>query len=381
MSLVLGKNDSNALSEITLTNTGLLKVDLAGTSHGTQDVDIVGNSVGLATETKQDTVITELQNIVSDTVPINAQTFSIDNKMSKGNDFTLAEAQQVLVYGEVTSGPGTGELHPIHITNSGDVEVEIADFVKGQDTMANSFPVTIASDQSTLNTSDTVAQGSLASVDTKLTVGDDDTLTQALQTCMYGRKDASPSGLRAIKADDQGRLMVDIDTDGVGLATEATLSDLNTKITNGEDDQLTTAAQFCMYGRKDTSPTGLRAIKVSDAGALHIVPTFNSINNNVDTLATGAGGTATSTSTNMIMYVHLTFFGSSTNTSDPIIVEVSADNVTWYEASEYFVNTNPVGTVVHYSINIPNVAGRYWRLKQTDTLTTAFTLIVNSSRR
>jgi hypothetical protein len=136
-----------------------------------------------------------------------------------------------------------------------------------------------------------------------------------------------------------------------------------------------------MYGRKDTSPTGLRAIKVSDAGALHVVPTFNSINNTIDTLATGAGGTATSTSINMIMYVHLTFFGSSTNASDPIIVEVSADNATWYEASEYFVNTNPVGANVNYSVNIPNVAGRYWRLKQTDTLTTAFTLIVNASRK
>jgi hypothetical protein len=381
MSLVLGKNDSNELSEITLTNTGLLKVDLAATSHGTLDVDIVGNSVGLATETKQDTAITELQNIVSDTVPINAQTFSIDSKISKGNDFTLAEAQQVLVYGEVTSGPGTGELHPIHITNAGDVEVEIADFQKGQELMADSFPVVIASDQSTLNTSDSVAQGSLSSIDTKLTVGDDDQLTEALQTCMYGRKDATPSGLRAVKCDFEGRLLVDIDQDGVGLATEATLSDLNTKITSGEDDTLTEAQQVCIYGRKDTSPTGLRALKVSDAGALHVVPTFNSILNNVDTLATPAGGTATSSSTNMIMYVHLTFFGSSTNTSDPIVVEVSADNVTWYEASEYFVNTNPVGALVNYSINIPNVAGRYWRIKQTDTLTTAFTLIVNTSRK
>lgn len=75
---------------------------------------------------------------------------SIDNKISKGNDFTLSEAQQVLIYGEVTSGPQTGELHPIHITNGGDVEVEIADFKKGQELMADSFPVVIASNQSTL---------------------------------------------------------------------------------------------------------------------------------------------------------------------------------------------------------------------------------------
>ncbi len=380
MSLVLAKNPSNELKEINLDNAGNLKVDLASSSHGTMDVDVVGNSVGLATETKQDTMITDLGDILNETIPINAQTFSIDSKITSGNDFTLTEAQQVLVYGEVQSGPGTGELHPIHITNAGDVEVEIADFKKGQELMADSFPVVIASDQSTINTSDSVAQASLSSIDTKLSVGDDDTLTEALQTCIYGRKDATPSGLRAIKADDQGRLMVDIDTDGVGLATEATLSDLNTKITSGEDDELTTAQQVLMYGRKDTSPTGLYALKVNANGALHTILSSTS-NNTLDTLATLANGTATSTTIDMNSFNKLTFFGSSTNASDPIIVEVSADNATWYEASEYFVNTNPVGANVNYSVNIPNVAGRYWRLKQTDTLTTAFTLIVNASRK
>ena len=99
-----------------------------------------GGVGGGATEAKQDDIISELAGI-------NFITGNIDNKITTGNDTTLSQAQQVLVYGEVTSGPGTGELHPIHITNAGDVEVEIADFVKGQATSANSFPVVIASDQ------------------------------------------------------------------------------------------------------------------------------------------------------------------------------------------------------------------------------------------
>ena len=45
---------------------------------------------------------------------------------------------------------GTNTAKPIHITNNGDVEVEIADFVKGQATKANSFPVVLASDTDTL---------------------------------------------------------------------------------------------------------------------------------------------------------------------------------------------------------------------------------------
>jgi hypothetical protein len=365
--LVVSSNSGAAINTLN-TTINVLGFD-ASVNNVSRNLNLVSseNPTGLATEA---TLLT-----------VAGDTTSLDTKITAGNDFTLAEAQQVLVYGEVTSGPGTGELHPIHITNNGDVEVEIADFKKGQELMADSFPVVIASDQSVLDTSDLVAQGSLSSIDTKLTVGDDDTLVEALQTVVYGRKDASPSGLRALKADDQGRLMVDIDTDGVGLATEATLADLNTKVTSGEDDQLSSAQQVLMYGRKDTSPTGLYAMKVNNSGALNVVQSYTIINNRIDTLATGAGGTATSTSVNMINFTFLTFFGSSTNITDPIFVEVSGDNATWYEASEYFVNTNTIGALVNYSINIPNVAGQYWRLKQTDTITTAFTLIVNASRK
>ncbi len=321
MSLIFGQNTSNELQPAQMDSSNNLKVDIAGTSTGaiTANVDVVGNTVGLATETKQDSIISELQDIYSETVPINAQTSSIDSKMSQGEQGTITGGtgglQQVLLYGR----DQTTDLHPIRITPQGDIDVEIAEYPKGQEVMADSFPVVIASDQSTINTSDSVAQGSLASIDTK--------------------------------------------------------------ITSGEDDSLTEAQQVLMYGRKDNSPTGLYAMKVSDAGALHVIPTFNFINNTVDTLATGAGGTATSSSANMLLFVHLTFFGSSTNTSDPIIVEVSNNNTDWYEASEYFVNTNPVGANVNYSVNIPNVAGRWWRLKQTDTLTTAFTLIVNASKK
>ncbi len=44
----------------------------------------------------------------------------------------------------------SNNAHPLHITNNGDLEVEIADFVKGQTLMASSFPVVLASDQSAI---------------------------------------------------------------------------------------------------------------------------------------------------------------------------------------------------------------------------------------
>ena len=67
---------------------------------------------------------------------------------------------------------GSNNAHPIHITNNGDVEVEIADFVKGQTTMALSFPVVLASDQSVLDTKPKEVEnlGSFENVASNITV-------------------------------------------------------------------------------------------------------------------------------------------------------------------------------------------------------------------
>lgn len=46
---------------------------------------------------------------------------------------------------------GSNNAKPVHITSNGDLEVEIADFVKGQATMASSFPVVLSSDQSAVS--------------------------------------------------------------------------------------------------------------------------------------------------------------------------------------------------------------------------------------
>jgi hypothetical protein len=72
---------------------------------------------------------------------IAGDTTSLDTKITSGSDASLTDAQQVLIYGR----NGTGALKPIHITNNGDVEVEIADMVKGNTTASASFPVTDAS--------------------------------------------------------------------------------------------------------------------------------------------------------------------------------------------------------------------------------------------
>jgi len=275
MSLVLGKNASNELKEINLTNSGLLKIDLAGSSGGaiSANVDVTGNSIGLATESTLGTLATEstLTTVNSNLITVVAQestlagqainVSSIDGKISQGYDAQIASggvgAQQTLCYGRDASG----NLDALLTDASGHLEVVVDDFVKGQALMAASFPVVIASDQS--------------------------------------------------------------------------------------------------------------AISVSSAGG-------NTTNVN-DVLAPGAGGTATSTAVDMDGFTNLSFFGSTTNTSDQIVVQVSHNNSTWVENTEAYINLSATGG--EFFVNVPNTGARYYRVQQVDTLTTAFTLTVNSSKK
>jgi hypothetical protein len=286
MSLVLGKNASNELKEINLTNSGLLKIDLAGSSGGAiaANVDVTGNTIGLATESTvatlatestlasvqtagaatsalQTTVNTSLAGIETDTGSIDTATTAMNGKMSQGYDAQIASggsgAQQVLAYGR----DGSGNLDALKTDASGHLEITVDDFVKGQATSANSFPVVIASDQS--------------------------------------------------------------------------------------------------------------PISVSTAGA-------NTTNVN-ESLAGTASGTANSTAVDMDGSTNLTIFGTSTNTSDPIIVQVSHNGTNWQEHTEYFVNFSASGGA--YAVRISAEGARYWRVSQTDTLASAFTLVVNSSKK
>lgn len=122
---------------------------------------------------------------------------ALNSKISKGNDSSLTDAQQVLIYGK----NGTGALKPIHITNNGDVEVEIADFVKGQATSANSFPVVLSSDQSAVNVKNTTRSsgalfGSTTLNDDSFTATSSVDLTDFKQVHIFGKNTVAPTDLK-----------------------------------------------------------------------------------------------------------------------------------------------------------------------------------------
>jgi hypothetical protein len=124
---------------------------LAGAVAGAEmQVDVVTSVLpsGAATSALQTSGNASLTNIESDTSDIAQFTGDINNKISQGSDAILINAQQMLCYGRDTGG----NLDALRTDAAGHLEVVVDDFVKGQATMTNSFPVVIASDQSDVKT-------------------------------------------------------------------------------------------------------------------------------------------------------------------------------------------------------------------------------------
>ena len=296
------------LSARTTIGTAGTSTNLLCDALGKLQVDVVGGVGGDATAANQ---ALQLAQAEANAISVN----NIDNKITQGADTTLTTAQQVLIYGEVTSGPGIGELHPIHITNAGDVEVEIADFVKGQDIMAASFPVVIASDQSTLPISvASLPLPSGAATETTLSA-----LNTKVTTCNTG----------AIV----GSVTVSSSDLPLGAATETTLSALNTKVTKGSDATLTEAQQVVVYGC-DAGGT-LRPQKMTSSGLQQVEVEGARANGNQIGWTIADGATATSTPIQMGGNTRIAFYGDTDNTFNANFhIQYSQDNVNWFRGSD-----------------------------------------------
>tara|TARA_R110001632_G_scaffold6958_1_gene27956 strand:- start:21 stop:926 length:906 start_codon:yes stop_codon:yes gene_type:complete len=301
MSLILGKNSSNELQPCQMDGSNNIKVDIAGSSGGAiaADVNIIADSVGLATSALQTSGNASLTTIAGDTT-------SMDAKITACNTGAVVVSSSALPTGAATEAT----LLSIDSYQSG-----------------------ISLDASELN------QKTTQGYDAQVASGG----SGLQQNLIYGRDNSG--NLDALKTDASGHLEVVVDDFVKGQATMAN--------------------SFPVVLSSDQS-----AISVSSAGG-------NTTNVN-DVLAPGAGGTATSTAVDMDGFTNVSFFGSTTNSADPIFVQVSHNNSTWVENTEAYINLSPSG---EFFVNFPNTGARYYRVQQIDSLATAFTLTVNSSKK
>lgn len=187
----------------------------------------------------------------------------------------------------------------------------------GTKASATSLPVVIASDQSTLGVSDTVAQGSLATI-----AGD--------------------------------------------------TTSLDTKITTGADATLATAQQAGIYGWNGSA---WKQVAVSATGAVNTVGTTSAHSGSQGNLENASSVTTgdVSTAISMTDKLNFTCFGNTTGTAG-IIPQVSADGTNYYPAS-FSIFPDSSGDFFQ---KFDNTCVNNFRLKFQDTATVTATVLSNA---
>ncbi len=260
MSLIIGVNPSNELQNCEVTAAGHLKMDIASSGGGALDVDVTGNTVGLATSALQTTGNTSLA--------------------------TLAGA---------VSG----------------TEMQV-------DVLTSALP------------SGAATEATLVSIDTATSSIQSNVSTSALQT-------TGNTTLSAISGKLPAALGQDIMNDSLSVVIASDQS----------------------------------SIPVTSAGA-------NSASSS-ETATPAAGVTTNSTAADMNGSRHLSIFGNSTNTTDPIKVQISADNSTFYENQGIYVNQN--FTSGDFAVDLVDPAARYIRISQANTTGSGKSLTIITSKK
>jgi len=116
----------------------------------------------------------------------------------------------------------------------------------------------------------------------------------------------------------------DIDSNNVNT------SQIDAKISKGSEDTLPEAQQVCIYARKDATPSGLRALKSTNDGTLFVKTNHTAFNKDNEIVAIPASGTGSSTAIVTQVVDVLGIAATSTNQTDVIEIYVSNDDVSYY---------------------------------------------------
>ena len=259
---------------------------------------------------------------------------TLNTKIRSSRDDNYTEAQVVGITGY---NAAQDRMKVAHVTDNNELKVAVTtgggggtQYAEGAAIPAGSTgTIALASDNAGNAAYLNVTAGGALRVDEAgITVGSDDTLSQAQQVLVYGRKDASPSGLRAIEVDNEGQVFT-----------------TNQNITSGSDAILSSAQQVLCYGRD--AGGNLDALKTDNTGKLEVVqdPEMQVavVSSTTQTINNGTALTfATAVDKNGAENINCLISASSSLISCSAYFLLSDDNVTFYETPmpQFFGDTN-----------------------------------------
>ncbi len=292
-------NSTSALMEFPTSTDRHLDVNIASADSGH----------GLATEAKQDDMITDLGTIAGDTT-------SIDGKITKGSDDTIAAAtgaQQTVIYGR---NDGTGDLFAIKCGNDGNLHVFDAD-------IAALAPIT------------------------------SDGTTSAQAVNIMGSEDGT--NFRTIKTDGNGAIIVDPSEDSIITA-----------------DGVTQEQRVMLNGNHNGN---LRTVKVGDAGAVNteIDHSWDNTNQIFNTEACADGDTITSSTFDLGQGVSHEIGMVEFFLDNSASVDIEVKGLTSYDGTNFYTSgsaysINSSDGSIYFSQEDVGIGGghRYMRLEVTN---------------
>ena len=326
-SLIVGVNPSNALQNCEVTAAGHLKMDIASSS-GTlaANVDVTGNSIGLATSSNQSTANSSLATLAG---AVSGSEFQVD-----------------VITSALPSGAATESSLSTVASNTTALAAAVSGNEFQVDVITSALPSGAAT-ESTLGS----ALGELQTMDTSLSSIQSNVATSSLQ-----------STANSILTDSEAHLGT-IDT-STALAS-LTLGAINTKLP--------------AFLGQDVMADSLSVVIASNQSSIPVSSAGANVTASSESASPGAGVTTNSTAADMNGFVNVAIFGNSNNTTDQINVQISNDNSTFYTAPIYYVSQNY--STGDFAINITDPAARYIRISQGNTTGSSKSLTIITSKK
>ena len=196
-------------------------------------------------------------------------------------------------------------------------------------------------------------------------------------------------------------VQVDVITSALpsGAATEATLSAaevhlgaIDTATSSIQSNVSTSALQTtgnttlsAISGKlpstlgQTTSGNSLAVVIASDQSSIPVSSAGGNSSSSSQSATPGAGVTTNSTAADMNGFSSVSIFGNSTNTTDSIVVQFSADNSTFYVNQQHFVTQQ--FSSGDFGVTIVDPGARYIRISQANTTGGSKALTIITSKK
>ena len=214
--LIVGVNPSNALQNCEVTAAGHLKMDIASSGGGALNVDVTGNTVGLATSANQSTGNASLATVASNTTSLAAAV--------SGNELQVDVITSALPSGAATESTlSAAEVHLGAIdTATSSIQSNVA--TSSLQTAGNAILTDAEAHLGTIDTSTATASTTLTGISAKLPAAlGQDVMSDSLSVVIASNQSAVPVSSAGANVSASSETA----TPGAGVTTNSTAADMN----------------------------------------------------------------------------------------------------------------------------------------------------------